>query len=100
MLKGGIHVRDPVAHIQAQRDTTSSQMAVHSRCHRADQFPKLAAAVCDRKQDVSELCHRNINMLVVRIATNAEMRTGCLEHKATGVRHRTHVLDDLVNVEL
>ena len=55
MLKRRAQIRDSVAHIQAQRDATSGQMAVHSRCHRGEQFPKLAAAVCGRKQAVSQL---------------------------------------------
>ena len=73
MLKRRAQIRDSINDIQEQRDATSGQMAMHSRCHRAEQFPKLAAAVCGCKQVVSEPCHRNINMLVIRVATNAEM---------------------------
>ena len=55
MLKRCAQIRNSVAHIQAQRDATSGQMAVHSRCHRAEQFPKLAATAGGRKQVISEL---------------------------------------------
>ena len=80
MLKRRAQLRDSVAHIQAQRDATSGQMAVHSRYHRTKQLPKLAAATCGRKQVGSELCHGKFSVLSVRIGTNAKVRTRCLEH--------------------
>jgi hypothetical protein len=69
-------------------------MPVHSRRHRAEQFPKHAAVVRGHEQVIRERCHGNVNVLAVRIAANTKVRASCLEHKATGICYRAYVLDN------